>query len=360
MTREVILRWLIGAAVSVGAGLAGWLVGRLVVGRIARLFRRTPTDLDDALLHAASPHLPFWFLTLGVVLAVRYAQADPAAVVWVDKAALAALVFSLTLAISSFLTRVIASRAGRWPGELPATTLTQNMVRIVVVGMGLLVILGNLGIAIAPVLTALGVGSLAVALALQPTLSNLFAGLSISLARRIRVGDFVEIETGEKGYVTDVGWRSTQIRELPNNLVIVPNSRLAGVIVRNYSLPEGEQATLVEMGVAYGSDLAEVERVTVEAAREIQRSVPGAVEGFEPFVRFHTFADSSINFTVILRGKEFVDRYLVKHEFIKVIHRRYAEAGIQIPFPQRVVHLAEEGRETMTDRLTRAPQAHQD
>lgn len=347
MIREDILRWAVAAALALGSGLVGLLVRRLVGGRLAKIFRGTRTDLDDALLSAVAPHVPFWFFTLGVIAGMRYAHPDAGIVARIDRFALAAFLFSVTLALASFLTRLIASRATRWPGALPATTLTQNAARIAVIALGSLVVLGNLGIAIAPLLTALGVGSLAVALALQPTLSNLFAGFHITLARRIRVGDFVELEAGQQGYVTDIGWRSTQIRELSNNLVVVPNSRLAEVIVRNYSLPEGEQAALVQVGVAYGSDLEEVERVTVEAARETQRTVPGAVVDFEPFIRYHTFADSSIGFTVILRVREFVDRYLVMHEFIKRLHRRYAEAGIQIPFPQRVVHLAaDSGRAT--------------
>ncbi len=338
------MRWVVAAALAAASGLLGWTVRRLVAGRLARLFHSSRTDLDDALLGAVAPQFPFWCLALGVIASVRYANPGAAVVARVDRLALAAFLFSVTLALSAFLTRVIANRSARWPGALPATTLTQNAVRISVIALGLLVVLGNLGIAIAPLLTALGVGSLAVALALQPTLSNLFAGFHITLARRIRVGDFVELEAGHQGFVADIGWRSTQIRELSNNLVVVPNSRLAEVIVRNYSLPEGEQAALVQVGVAYGSDLDEVERITIETARETQRDVSGAVPEFEPFIRYHTFADSSINFTVILRVREFVDRYLVVHEFIKRLHRRYGEARIQIPFPQRVVHLAADER----------------
>ena len=210
-------------------------------------------------------------------------------------------------------------------------------------GLGALIVLSNLGIAITPLLTALGVGSLAVALALQPTLSNLFAGFQIALARQIRVGDFVELETGQQGYVTDIGWRSTQIRELPSNLVIVPNARIAEIIVRNYALPENEQSALVQVGVSYSSDLDRVEAVTIEVAREVQRTVSGALSEFEPFIRYHTFGDSAIGFSVILRVREFTDRYLVTHEFVKRLHRRYAAEGIEIPFPQRVVHNAAAG-----------------
>lgn len=339
MHQDDILRWVLAVALALASGLVGWLLRRLVAGRLAKLVRGTDSDLDDAILHAVSPHVPLWLGAIGAIIGVRYAQVSAGVVEQADRLTLAVFLSSVTLALATFLTRMIASRSARWPGAVPATTLTQSVVRIAVIGLGLLVVLGNLGIAIAPLLTAMGVGSLAVALALQPTLSHLFAGFHITLARRIRVGDFVELEGGQQGYITDIGWRSTQIRELSNNLVVVPNSRLAEVIVRNYSMPEGEQAALVQVGVAYDSDLEEVERVTVETARETQRHVTGAVPDFEPFIRYHTLADSAINFTVILRVREFVDRYVVMHEFIKRLHLRYAEAGIQIPFPQRVVHL---------------------
>lgn len=341
MSQELIQRWAIAIAITLGIWLIGSMTPRYGLGWLAKVSRRTSTDLDELLLDALRPYVQFWFLLLGLLVGIRFADPTFPSAGFVDRVALAVFLFSVTLALSSFLTRLVEKRAKRWPDALPTTTLTRNVVRIVVIGLGLMVVLGNLGIAIAPLLTALGVGSLAVALALQPTLSNLFAGFHVTLARKIRVGDFVELETGQQGYVVDIGWRSTQIRELPNNLVIVPNARIAEIIVRNFALPEAPQAALVQVGVAYGSDLEEVERVTVSTAREIQQKIPGADEAFEPFIRFHTFGDSAITFTVILRVKEFVDRYLVTHEFMKRLHRRYAEAGIAIPFPQRVLHLPE-------------------
>ncbi len=341
MTNETLIRWLVGVGLVTGTWAIGWLFRRFGLARLAQLVRRTPTDLDEMLLDAVRPHVPVWFLLAGLAVGARYVEPDAARLAIVDKMSVAALVLSLTLAVASFLARLVARRATNWPDTLPSTTLVQNAVRLVVVGLGVLVVLSELGIAITPLLTALGVGSLAVALALQPTLSNLFAGFYISLARQIRVGDYVELETGQQGYVVDIGWRSTQIRELPNNLIVVPNARVAEIIVKNYALPMTEQSALVQVGVSYASDLEKVERVTMEVAREVQRSVTGAQPDFEPFIRFHTFGDSSINFSVILRVKEFTDRYLVTHEFVKRLHARYAAEGIEIPFPQRVVHLAQ-------------------
>jgi small-conductance mechanosensitive channel len=124
---------------------------------------------------------------------------------------------------------------------------------------------------------------------------------------------------------------------LSNNLVVVPNARLSQAIVVNHHLPSADLAVLVEVGVDYDSDLRQVERVVVEVGREVMTEVPGGVADFEPFVRYHTFADSSINFTVILRSQEFVDQYLIKHEFVKRLHTRFNDERIVIPFPIRTI-----------------------
>jgi small-conductance mechanosensitive channel len=220
---------------------------------------------------------------------------------------------------------------------LPVSSLTRHIAWGMVATVGLLVILNGLGLSITPMLTALGVGGLAVALALQEPLANFFAGLFITLAGQIRLGDYIKLDSGQEGYVVDFSWRSTRLRMLPNNLVVVPNARLAQAIVVNHHLPTQDLAVLVEVGVDYSSDLAHVERVVMETGRDVMADVPGGVPGFEPFIRYHTFGESSIDFTVILRAKEFVDQYLVKHEFIKRLHGRFAQEGIVIPFPIRTL-----------------------
>jgi small-conductance mechanosensitive channel len=124
---------------------------------------------------------------------------------------------------------------------------------------------------------------------------------------------------------------------LANNLIIVPNAKLAQAIVVNHHLPAPDLAVLVDVGVDYGSDLGHVEQVVSEVGREVMTDVVGGVPDFQPFVRFHTFSDSSINFTAILRGREFVDQYLLKHEFVKRLHARFHREGIVIPFPVRTI-----------------------
>jgi small-conductance mechanosensitive channel len=188
-----------------------------------------------------------------------------------------------------------------------------------------------LGLSITPILTALGVGGLAVALALQDTLANLFAGLYLTLARQFRIGDYIRLASGEEGYLVDIDWRASRLRQLSNNVVLVPNAKLSQSIVTNYDLPDQEIAVVIEASVDYETDLNRVERVAIEVARDVMSTVPGGVPGFEPFVRFHTFGDPGIGFSVILRAREFVDQHLIKHEFVKRMHRRFAEEGIAIP-----------------------------
>jgi small-conductance mechanosensitive channel len=317
--------------------LFGYLSRAILLQRLKRVFARTPTDLDDLLLESVRRHVPLWFVLAGMAAGLRLAPISDRILVLADRLLVAGFIASLAWAFGSLSGALLDRSTRREGARLPATSLVRNILRAFIAACAGLLLLANLGISITPLLTALGIGSLAVALALQPTLSNLIAGLHISLARPIRVGDFIELEGGAKGVVEDIGWRAIRIRELPSNLVIVPNSRIAEMIVTNFSLPEPEQAALVEVGVSYGADLEHVERVTCEVARHVMRTVPGGVGRFDPFIRYHTFGDSSVNFTVILRVQGFADRYLVTHQFLKSLKERFDREGIEIPFPQRVV-----------------------
>lgn len=246
----------------------------------------------------------------------------------------------LVMVVNRIALRSLRRLAARWPFVQAAGGILRGFVRGVVYGLGGLILMDTLGVSITPLLASLGIGSLAVALALQDTLANLFAGIDILADRPIRVGDFIRLESGQEGYVLQIGWRSTRIRMLSNNIVVVPNTKVVNSTLINYDLPEPELAVLVEVGVQYGSDLAQVERVTTEVARRILKTVPGGVATFEPFIRYHTFGESSVNFTVILRGREFADQYLLKHEFIKALEARYRQEGIVIPIALRVLDVS--------------------
>ncbi|MGC1248138.1 MAG: mechanosensitive ion channel family protein, partial [Spirulinaceae cyanobacterium] len=218
------------------------------------------------------------------------------------------------------------------------TSLTSNLVRIIIFGFTTLVVLQNLGIDITTIITTLGIGGLEVALALQDTLSNLFAGFYITLSGQVRTGDYIKLETSQEGYVIDISWRNTTVKELPDNLVIIPNAKLASAIFTNYHLPAKNITLTFSLGVSYESDLEKVERVTIEVAKEVMAEVCQIKTDFEPFILYETFNDFSIDFTVFLRVNEFLEKRTARHEFIKRLHRRYDEEGINIPFPIRDIN----------------------
>jgi small-conductance mechanosensitive channel len=247
-----------------------------------------------------------------------------------------AIILSVTITVAGMLSTLIARASDARAHGGPVTGLAQTAARGLVFGVGGLVVLSALGIEITPILTALGVGGLAVALALQDTLSNLFAGMHLLADRPIRVGDYVKIADSVEGYVVDVGWRSTRVRMLQNVVVVVPNKKVAESVVTNYDLPEPRLALLVPVAVSYESDPDHVERVLVDEATGAAREVAGLLADPPPFVRFIPgFGAYSLDFTLICQVATFVDQYAVQHELRKRILRRFRAEGIEIPFPTR-------------------------
>lgn len=328
--------------IPLAALLLGSLLRKILFDRLQKWSQRTTSQLDDVVISATqAPFLIVCFI-FGVYLAVAISELPQELVTLIGKFLLVLGVLAGTLTLANLATRLIKICSNRLGAALATTSLTENVTRIIIFAVGVLIILNTFGISITPILATLGVGGLAVALGLQDTLANLFAGLHVTLARQIRVGDYVKLDSGQEGYVTDINWRNTEIRTLPNTIVLVPNAKLAQAVIVNYYLPDKELAVLVEVGVHYDSDLKRVEQITSEVGKEVMKEVPGGVPTFEPFIRYHTFGDFSIGFTVILRGKEFVDQYLIKHEFIKRLHERYVKEGIVIPYPIRAVNYAQE------------------
>ncbi len=323
--------------------LAGYIIRKIIFARVTKWAQKTKSQLDDIILDSIKAPFIVWSAMVGLYLAIGFASLPQNVTDISGKVLLVLGIFSVTMTISSIVANMVQLYSQKTNGVLPGTSLTKNIGRIIIFTIGVLVILNTLGISITPILATLGVGGLAVALALQETLSNLFSGFHILMARQIRIDDYVKLETGEEGYVVDINWRTTKIRMLSNNVILIPNAKLAQVIIVNYYLPEKEMAVLVDLGVHYKSDLKKVEKITCEVAKEVMKEVSGGVPGFEPFIRYNAFADFRVNFTVILRAREYVDQYLIKHEFIKRLHERYKKESINIPYPIRATNYEQEG-----------------
>jgi small-conductance mechanosensitive channel len=253
------------------------------------------------------------------------------------------LVLSVTAAAASLSRATLNYSLRKNNLAIAATGLSLTVVTVVIWIVGILVMLSGLGVSITPILTALGVGGLAVALALQETLSNFFAGIHLLMDKPLRVGDFVKLESGQEGYVEDIGWRTTRIRMLPNNTVIIPNNKITQSILTNYYLPEPRMAVLTHISVSYDVDPDRVEAALLEETTKAIGQIPGLLAEPPPMVRFIPgFGQSSLDFTLICQVREFTDQFLLQHELRKRILRRFKAEGIEIPYPQQTVHLTKQ------------------
>ncbi|MFJ9413615.1 mechanosensitive ion channel family protein [Streptomyces sp. NPDC101227] len=339
MNRTLTLHDIIVAGAALAAGIAAGLLLRVALRWLGKHARRTRWSGDDVIVDALRSVVP-WAAICGGLAAATAALPFTATVGRnVNRTLTVLLILVGTLTAARVITGLVKSLAQSRSGVAGSATIFANITRIVVLALGFLVVLQTLGISIAPLLTALGVGGLAVALALQDTLANLFAGVHVLASKTVQPGDYIRLSSGEEGYVVDINWRNTVVRQLSNNLVIIPNAQLAGTNMTNFTRPEQQLSILVQVGVGYDSDLEHVERVTTEVVASVMTDISGALPDHEPAVRFHTFGDSRIGFTVILGVGEFSDQYRIKHEFIKRLHQRYRAEGIRIPAPTRTVAL---------------------
>jgi len=329
----------------------GWVVRRVLFRILKQWAEKSKARFDDVLVSVLRGPFMLWVLILGLHLATQSSTLPDRVTELVGKMLLILWIVSLTVAAAKLAGALIRLYGGNLAGALPVTSLTQNLASLAVVTMGLLILLNTLGVSVTPILTALGVGGLAVALALQDTLSNLFAGFYVSLAGQVRIGDYIKLDTSEEGYVTDIGWRTTVLRALPNNLIVVPNAKLAQAIVTNYHLPEKRMSLLVPVGVSYDSDPETIERILIEEAVSGSKDIPGLLAEPAPFVRFIPgFGDSSLDFTLICQVREFVDQYLAQHELRKRIFKRFRREGIEIPFPIRTLYIKNSAGDNAAER----------
>ena len=320
---------------AVAVGLRGVLLKQLTV----RMGRRGADSLD--LLHRAL-RLPslLWSLVLGLYGGTEVATLPPRLTARLLLVLHVLIVVSVTITAANLLAALVVRFGERRTLAVGVTGLARTAVRAVVWTVGLLILLDDLGVAITPILTALGVGGLAVALALQDTLSNLFAGIHILADQPMRVGDYVKLDSGIAGFVEDIGWRSTRIRLLSNNMTIVPNATLAKSAITNYSLPEPRMSLEVRVDVSHAADPDQVEKVLVEEATQAAATVPGLLADPPPFVRLIPgFGESALQLTLNCTVATYVDQYLAQHELRKRIIRRFRTEGIEIPFPVRMVEL---------------------
>jgi small-conductance mechanosensitive channel len=342
--------------VMTGGLVLGVLLNKVFIPFVLRMTRKTKWSGDEMIISAVAPWMILWSLLAALLYGLSILSKFVPLVARHESLVLllinTAFIFSITLVIAGTATRLLNSLSTGQEREYASTSILGNTIRAVIYSIGLMLVLRLFGVAITPLLAALGVGGLAVALALQPTLSNLFAGLQLIASKKINIGDFVQLEGGQKGFIKDITWRNTDIETAQNNLIIVPNSKMTNSIIENYFINSPEVLFNVSVGVSYDSDLEKVERVCLETGRTILQESAGGVRDFEPFVRFYQFGESSIDLKIFLRSKTFGDQFLMTSEFIKMLHCRFNEEGIVIPFPVRTVLIRSQTQENMVSGYT--------
>lgn len=324
--RELLRAVLPPAAFAVGGGIVGLVLQYLMFPG----GRRQRSWFGDLLYAVLRGPTVLWCAAAGLFLALEVLEIPSRLTLGVRHTLFVLVVLSASWSLARLAGAIVGHVSRPLRGTLASATLLVNVARLLVLALGVLIILQTFGVSITPALTALGIGGLAIGLALQDTLANFFAGIHILSSRQVRPGDYVKLATGEEGYIQDVTWRYTTIRQISNNLTIVPNAKLAGTTLTNYDLPAMEMAVLVPVTVTNDSDLTRVEAVATDVARSVMEQIAGGSDGFKPFLRFNSFSKPGVAFTVVLRGKEISDQHLIQHEFIKQLHARFRAEGIQL------------------------------
>jgi small-conductance mechanosensitive channel len=333
---EVILPFGIFAATF----LVCWVVRRLIMRALKAWSARTASRAGTVVYEALRGPTLIWALILAVHLAFQGSDLPKRFTDPVANVLLVLWIVSLTFMSMRVAGNLVRYSGSQFPGSMPVTTLTQNLAQISVVILGGLIVLNHFHVSITPILTALGVGGLAVALALQDTLSNLFGGFYVAVAGQVRLGDYVKLSTGEEGYVSDIGWRCTTFRALAHNLIIVPNAKLAQSIVTNYCLPEKRLQANFVVTVGYECDPDAVEKVLGEVLQRGVGEVPKLLDTPAPAVAFEPgFGEVGMGFTASFYVEDFASQGPVRNELRRRVLRRFRAEGIAIPYPSRALYL---------------------
>ncbi|MGD2080062.1 MAG: mechanosensitive ion channel family protein [Nitrospirota bacterium] len=303
------------------------------------LARRSKTKLDDRIIKVVHRPVFLTVLVIGALQSVSY-LGPPERMLFYTRAALyTGLVLLWAVAVIRISNIIIENSLGKIADITglgrDVVPLVENVWKVVVFVAVVLVVLSIWKLDITPIIASAGIAGVAVALAAKDSLANFFGGISIYVDRPYKIGDYIVLEGGERGEVTEIGIRSTRIRTRDDVLISVPNSIISNTKIINESAPEPRFRVRIPIGVAYGSDIDLVEKTLLDIARGNEN----VVEEPEPRVRFRVFGDSSLDFELLCWIKEPALRGLTLHHLNSALYKAFAASGITIPFPQRDVHL---------------------
>lgn len=320
-----------------------WMLSQFVVTVLqkwgGRLAAFTSTDLDDRILRRVLPQVTKLLMTCGIYLAARML---PLGAMWhtvvsgVLFIVLVAIIFLLLYqAMDELLNWYVASQH-----DVSASAMSRQMVPVFeklvslfLIATALIIVLKHFNVDIFSLVTALGIGSLAIGMAAKDTLAHMISGFTLMIDRPFRIGDRIQISSGQVGDVLDIGLRSTKIKTLDNQLLIIPNSDLCNTMVTNQAFPNSRVKGRINIGVAYGSDVEQVKALLVATALEVE----GVLCEPLPEAFFVSFGDSALNMSLFFWVDEYATLFAITDKVNSLIIKRFREAAIEIPFPIRTV-----------------------
>lgn len=330
--------------------VAAMIVAALWKPIFGRLVAKTTSTLDDMIVSRIRGPVIWALIVAGAYNAfLEISATQKQTVIWSMLGKAFTIVWILLAVVSinrifNILSRWKIEQAAELEGQAYRDAATRiNFFRKLLTGIaffiGGLCVLSAAGVNTSPLVAGGAIGGIVIGIALQDTLSNVFAGFFLNIDRPVKIGDFVRLENNQEGFIEEVGWRYTKVRLYANNLIIIPNNKFSQSTITNFNLPSEALSIYIPCGVAYGSDLEHVEAVAIRIATQVQESVSGGDTSWQPLVRFKEFGPSAILFTTTLRAVEVDAQYRVQHQFIKELHRAFQEEGIEIPYPIQTIQL---------------------
>lgn len=322
-----------------------WLLSQLAVALLSKWGKRfatyTETDLDNRILDRTIPHVSKFLMTCGVYFAVRglpLADRVMQVVSGIVYIVLIVILFMLVYqALDEFLKWYIANKHDGNNSVMSRQLLpiVEKLVSLFLLGTALIIVLKHFNVDIFSLVTALGIGSLAIGMAAKDTLAHMISGFTLMLDRPFRIGDRIQIASGQVGDVLDIGLRSTKIKTLDNQLLIIPNSDLCNTMVTNQAFPNSRVKGRINLGVGYGSDVEQVKQQLVSIALEID----AVLSDPPPEAFFVSYGDSALNMSLFFWVEEYSTLFATTDKVNCGIISRFREQQIEIPFPIRTIFM---------------------
>ena len=322
-----------------------WVLSHLVVMMLNKWGRRltafTSTDLDDRVLQQVIPYASRLFIVLGVYLAIRSLPLHEKLIMIAS-----GVIYIILVVIVCNLVYHVFSELVKWyvAGQEDTARVVmsrqmmpvaEKIVSLFLMGAALIVVLKHFSYDIFSLVTALGIGSLAIGMAAKDTLAHMISGFTIMLDRPFRIGDRIQLVGGQTGDVADIGLRSTKIKTADNQLLIIPNSDLCNSILTNQAFPNSRAKGRINVGVAYGSDVDLVKQLLVATAGEVEDVLTDP----PPEAYFVSFGDSALIMALFFWVEEYGTLFGVTDKINSLILKRFGEHSIDIPFPTRTVKM---------------------